>query len=92
MDLLSHRFNETMASANFLVLSAKAFEQNDGNPWNMDIDTVRMFWPMSGICLVPKDLTVCSKREYTSMIMRFEVNDCDQNQWSSFFYDMKTNW
>ncbi|CAF2088927.1 unnamed protein product [Rotaria magnacalcarata] len=92
MDLVSNRLNHTLASLDFLIVSVKGMKKDHNNNWNIDIETVDSFWPIAGICSVRKDSNVCSKQEPKIMTIPLEIKDCDQNRWSAFYYDVKTNW
>ncbi|CAM4976270.1 unnamed protein product [Rotaria socialis] len=93
MDLVSNRFNNTLASLDFLIVSVNEMEtNNDDNNLSIDVNIVDKFWPIAGICSVRKDTNVCSKRGSKMKTIPYEINDCDQNRWSAFYYDVKTNW
>ncbi len=91
MYLLSNSVNYTLVSLNFLILSANQTETSD-QEGNIDATAVAKFWPIADICSIRTHSPVCSNPQNTKTKLPLDIEDCDQQRWSIFYYDIKTNW
>jgi hypothetical protein len=83
MSIIKEDNEDNLASLNFLVLLS-----NDEELLNVRyLPIIIKFWSISDIC--SRRLNSSSCRDLSNQT---SINDCLQQRWSFFFYDIKSDW
>ncbi len=86
MSIRKESSDNSLASLNFLVLLS-----NEDDLLNIQYLTmITNFWSISNMCSTRLNSSLC--RHSSNQTKITDINDCFQQKWSFFFYDIKSDW
>ena len=89
MSIVKENTENFLASLNFLVLLS-----NDEQSLTIQYLTIMTnFWSISNMCSTTVNSPLCRDLSNQTITMKLTaINDCVQQRWSVFFFDMKSDW
>ncbi|CAF0959935.1 unnamed protein product [Rotaria sordida] len=86
MSIVKENHENFLASLNFLILLS-----NEDQSLNIQYLTIiKKFWSISNMCTTKINSSLCHDLSNQTKITA--INDCFQQRWSYFFYDIKSDW
>ncbi|CAF3803298.1 unnamed protein product [Rotaria sp. Silwood1] len=86
MLIIKENHENYLASLNFLVLLS-----NEDQLLNIQyLKIIKNFWSITNMCTTKINSSLCNDLLNQTRILA--INDCSQQQWSYFFYDIKSDW
>lgn len=86
MSIVKENYENSLASLNFLVLLSN--ENLSSNEQYLQI--TKRFWSIENICTTKIHSSLCHDESNQTKIIA--INDCFEQRWSYFFYDIKSDW